>query len=82
MNVKEAIAKANLEIELNLRKCCIELLDMGATGILRDGEIRRIVSIVTDNTQHDISYHDASSIVFSAIHEQAMMVCAFGDEAR
>ena len=55
---------------------------MSATGILRDGEVRRIVSIVTGNTQHDISYHDASGIVFSAIHEQAMMVCAFGDEAR
>lgn len=75
MNVKEAIAKANLEIELNLRKCCIELLDLSDTGILCDGEIRRISSIIVENTQHQLTYHDASAMVISTVHEQAMQVC-------
>ena len=75
MNVKETIHKANLEIEKNLRKCCVELLDMSSTGILCDGEIRRISSIIVQNTQHQITYHDASAMVISTVHEQAMQVC-------
>ena len=81
MNIQESIAKARLEIEINLKECCRELLDMNRSGILCDGHVRRITSIITGNNQHQISYHDASGIVFSSIHEQAMMVCVWGEDA-
>ena len=77
MNVRDSISQARIAIKLNMRQCCVELLEMNSTSILVDGQIRRIIKIITDNTEYDISYHDASAIVFSAVHEQAMMECVF-----
>jgi hypothetical protein len=72
MDVKEAMEQVKVQIRLNLFECCRELIEYSETAILCDGEVRRITQILCQNDQYPISYHDASAIVHSQIHEISM----------
>lgn len=72
MNLKEAMLKMRQEVHLYLVECCIEMRQYSDTGILTDGEVRRITAVLTTNDEHPMNYHDASAIVHSQIKECAM----------
>lgn len=72
MSLKDAMLKMRQEVHLYLFECCREMREYSDTGILCDGDVRRITAILTSNNEHPMNYHDASAIVHSQIKECAM----------